>query len=235
MLSQFKSDDLTQAELLFVLIYTMAIENGYVCDRAYAGLEMDEMEIVNMTPTLTFHSKNVLKCSRLQPTICTMANKSRFTMKLRFLVNVGVNIKSKEELIVQLTGFLIGDVMIVTFIPDVATSESGTSVALSISRYILADWAKSKPLHERCMKIPELLCIIRNELLLPIRNKQLHSLQANIYPSLDALPLELYDKILQYLSPKQLRNLALVNHSLCDAVLCSMHTNRLKQELKKES
>lgn len=223
-LNHFNPDELSQGELLFLLIYTIAIESGYVCERVYEQMEDAEEPMADLTPTMSFNIKNVITCSLVQPIIITMSNKSRLTMKLRFLVNTGVNIRTDHDLIVQLTGFLSGDIMIVTFIPDVATSEVGTSIALPLSRYILSDWAKGKHLSERYMKIKELLRIIRDELLLPIRNQQLNVLQANIYPSIDALPLELYDKILQHLCPVHLRNLALVNRRMRSAVLCSKYS-----------
>lgn len=223
MLDHFQEEDLTQGELLFILIYTIAIESGYICDRVYDEMEKRKMEIANLTPTTTFHAKNIIKCSLIKPTITSMANKSRFTMRLRLLINNGVIIRTENDLIVQLTGFLSGDLMIVTFIPDVTTNTSGASIALPISRYILSDWAKEKHLYERYVKVKDLLRMVRDQLLLPIRNQQLHLLQANVFPSLDALPVELYDKILQYLDPVQMRKLIQVNRSLRNAVLYSKY------------
>ncbi|KAI8116520.1 Protein nutcracker [Lucilia cuprina] len=209
LLQHFNSSQLSQAELVFLLAYIVALESGFA---NLADNEESKLFVKSLTATSSFHVKNILNLSRHKPNYCSTDAKTRFTLKLHTLIDVQQ--AAYNDLYALLTGFLTGDLLIITLTPAPKTGAKGFSTTLSIPRYVLSMQAKNKTLHQRFRKLDELSYILREHLFVPMRCQQLNWLECWIYPSLDGMPAELYDYILKYLKKNQLKILANVNKRL---------------------
>lgn len=209
LLQHFDNTQLTHGELLFLLVYIVALESGFV---AQADYEEEQFYLDTLDANSSFHSKNVLRLSYLKPAYTRSDDLRRFTLKLHTLV--AIECVNSDQLYSLLIGFVMGDLLIITLSPANSSESKGFSCALSIGRYVLSIQAKNKPLYKRFSKLQELTNILREQLFVPMRCQQLNWLNCIIYPSLDGLPAELYDNILKYLTKNQLKILANVNKSL---------------------
>ncbi|XP_023304401.2 protein nutcracker [Lucilia cuprina] len=209
LLQHFNSSQLSQAELVFLLVYIVALESGFA---NLADNEESKLFVKSLTATSSFHAKNILNLSRHKPNYCSTDAKTRFTLKLHTLIDVQQ--AAYNDLYALLTGFVTGDLLIITLTPAPKTGAKGFSTTLSIPRYVLSMQAKNKTLHQRFRKLDELSYILREHLFVPMRCQQLNWLECWIYPSLDGMPAELYDYILKYLNKNQLKILANVNKRL---------------------
>lgn len=213
LLQHFEGTQMTQAEILFLMAYIVALESGFICQTHY---EQAKLYVDHLSATSSFYAKNIIRLTRLKPSYSTTADKTRFSLKLLTLIDVeDVN---RDHLFALLTGFVTGDFLIVTLSPANSTSAKGFSTTLSIGRYVLSMQAKNKPLYHRLRKMDELSNILRDQLFVPMRCQHLNWLEFSIYPSLDAMPVELYDHILKYLNKNQLKILANVNQSLYNLI-----------------
>ncbi|KNC22927.1 hypothetical protein FF38_02881 [Lucilia cuprina] len=216
LLQHFNSSQLSQAELVFLLAYIVALESGFA---NLADNEESKLFVKSLTATSSFHVKNILNLSRHKPNYCSTDAKTRFTLKLHTLIDVQQ--AAYNDLYALLTGFLTGDLLIITLTPAPKTGAKGFSTTLSIPRYVLSMQAKNKTLHQRFRKLDELSYILREHLFVPMRCQQLNWLECWIYPSLDGMPAELYDYILKYLKKNQLKILANVNKRLYNLTTAS--------------
>uniref|UniRef100_A0A1B0FM52 F-box domain-containing protein n=1 Tax=Glossina morsitans morsitans TaxID=37546 RepID=A0A1B0FM52_GLOMM len=221
-LNHFNDSQLNQLDLLFILIYTVALESGYMCESDYI------QTMVSPLPSISsFHSKNVERLSKLKPIFIVTPDKKKFIMKLSSVVDdKQVN---AEQIYALLTATVCDELMIVTLSPANCLNSAGFSTVLPISRYVLDEENNVKlPFHRFC-KMPELTTILRDKLFVPMRNKHLSWMQANIYPSLDAMPVELYENLLQYLNKYELNSLAKVNWNLFNVTVRSKHYENLRK------
>ncbi|XP_005185149.2 protein nutcracker isoform X1 [Musca domestica] len=210
-------------ELLFVLTYIIALESGFVAQKHYE--EMGS-RLHWISSTTSYHSKNVLRLSRLAPNYESNEEQTRFYLKLSSITDM--NVTSTDQISALLAAFVTGDFLIVTLSPATSTTAKGYSVALSIGRFVLSMSIKNKPIYQRLKKLDELTNLLREQLFVPMRNQHLYWLSAPIYPSLDAMPPELYDNILQYLSFNQLKILVNVNKSLYNSTINSKHMIKMR-------
>ncbi|XP_065360655.1 protein nutcracker [Calliphora vicina] len=222
LLQHFNNTQLTQAEILFLLVYIVALESGFV---GLAGYEQAKLYLEHLLTISSFHAKNVLRLSHLKPNYNLTEDKTRFCLKLRTLINMQ---DAGDYVFALLTGFVTGDFLIVTLTPATSTCANGFSLALSIGRYVLSMQSKNKPLYQRFHKLDELSNILRDQLFVPMRCHHIRLLQGFIYTALDGLPVELYDHIFKYLSKNQLKILANVNKSLYDSVKGSKFTQKYR-------
>lgn len=207
---------LTSGELLFLLVYIVAIESGFVPQTDYEG---EKFCLKALHATSSFHSKNVLHLSHLKPAYTRSEDLRRFTLKLHSLV--AVDYTNEDHLYSFLLGFVMGDLLIVNLTPANSMEGKGYSHALSIGRYILSIQYKNKSLCQRFNKLQELTSTLRDQLFVPMRCQQLNWLNCFIYPSLNGMPAELYDHILKHLNQNQLKILANVNKSLYNLTINS--------------
>lgn len=200
---------LSQGELIFLLTYIVALESGFA-----EVLDYDKNKNIlhHHSSTSSYHSKNVLRLSRSNPSYSINEDRSCFSMQLCSITNLENT--NSDDTTALLVGFVTGDLIIVTLSPAHSTGAKGFSVALSMGRYILSVQRKNNPLHHRLSKLDELSIMLRDKLFVPMRNQHLYRLDAGVYPSLQAMPPELYDNILKYLNVNQLKILANVSKSL---------------------
>uniref|UniRef100_A0A1A9V532 F-box domain-containing protein n=1 Tax=Glossina austeni TaxID=7395 RepID=A0A1A9V532_GLOAU len=204
----------SSGELLFLLVYTVALESGYMCE---INSDFSKAFISPLPSISSFHSKNVLRLSRLKPTFTISADRTRYAMKLCSIIDSRQVVA--EQMHALLTAIVSGDLMILALSPANCMYADGFSCALSIPRHVLSAQSKENPPFQRFRKMDELTNILRDELFVPMRNKQLYWMQAHVYPSLDALPAELYEYILKHLDKNQMNILANVNRSLHNIVI----------------
>uniref|UniRef100_A0A1B0G703 F-box domain-containing protein n=1 Tax=Glossina morsitans morsitans TaxID=37546 RepID=A0A1B0G703_GLOMM len=204
----------SSGELLFLLVYTVALESGYMCE---ANSNLSKAFISPVPSISSFHSKNVLRLSRLKPTFTASADRTRYAMKLCSIIDSRQVVP--EQMHALLTAIVSGDLMILALSPANCMYADGFSSVLSIPRYVLNTQSKENPPFQRFRKMAELTNILRDELFVPMRNKQLYWMQAHVYPSLDALPAELYEYFLKHLDKNQMNILANVNRSLHNIVI----------------
>ncbi|XP_075163951.1 nutcracker [Haematobia irritans] len=217
-LKHFEGTTLSQAELIFLIAYAVSLESGFVSQEGY---EESERYLIRPSPTASYHSKNVLRLSRIPPKYVKMEDSIRFSLKLYTFVDLKET--SPDEIYSLLVGFVSGDFLILSLSPANTTGARGYSIALSIGRYVLATHRKDKPLFQRFRKLDELSLFLRDSLFTPMRNQHLRSLEAYMYPSLEGIPPEMYDNILKYLNRNQLRILLNVNKTLYNLTACSKH------------
>uniref|UniRef100_A0A1I8P4M1 F-box domain-containing protein n=1 Tax=Stomoxys calcitrans TaxID=35570 RepID=A0A1I8P4M1_STOCA len=215
----------SQAELIFILVYAVALESGFV---SLKTLQSNKSMIKYLPATSSYHSKNVLCLSLLPPLYIKSEGLERFSLKLRSLIDV--EMQTEEDVFSLLVGFVCGDYIILTLSPSNSTGANGFSVALPIGRYVLSMHSKNKPVFQRFRKLHELSLVLRDKLFTPMRNQHLCRLAAVIYPSLNGMPPELYDNILKYLSYNQLKILANVNKTLYNTTVCSKHMLKYLQQ-----
>uniref|UniRef100_A0A1B0AGC5 F-box domain-containing protein n=1 Tax=Glossina pallidipes TaxID=7398 RepID=A0A1B0AGC5_GLOPL len=201
-------------EILFMLVYTVALESGYMCEADY---DVCKDFISPLSAISSFHSKNVLRLSRLKPTFTVSMDRTRYVMKLRSIIDSRLVVT--EKIYALLTAIVSGDLMILALSPANCMYADGFSSVLSIPRYVLNTQSKENPPFQRFRKMAELTNILRDELFVPMRNKQLYWMQAHVYPSLDALPAELYEYFLKHLDKNQMNILANVDRSLHNIVV----------------
>ncbi|KAL9919621.1 protein nutcracker-like [Glossina fuscipes fuscipes] len=204
----------SSGELLFLLVYTVALESGYMCE---ANCDFSKAFISPLPSISSFHSKNVLRLSRLKPSFTTSSDRTRYVMKLCFISDSRQVVA--EQMYALLTAIVTGDLMILALSPANCMYADGFSSVLSIPRYVLNTQSKESPPFQRFRRMAELTNILRDELFVPMRNKQLYWMQVHVYPSLDALPAELYEYFLKHLDKNQMNILANVNRSLHNIVI----------------
>ncbi|KAI9581344.1 hypothetical protein GQX74_012669 [Glossina fuscipes] len=221
-LNHFNESQLNQFDLLFVLIYTVALESGYMCKSDHI-----QTMVSPLSSTSSFHSKNVERLSKLKPIFTVTPDKKKFTMKLNSVVDDRQ--VTAEKIYALLTATVCDDLMIVTLSPANCLNSGGFSTVLLISRYVLDEENDVKLSFHRFCKMPELTTILRDKLFVPMRNKHLSWMQAHIYPSLDAMPVELYENLLQYLNKYELNSLAKVNWNLFNVTVRSKHYENLRK------
>uniref|UniRef100_A0A1A9X0X3 F-box domain-containing protein n=1 Tax=Glossina brevipalpis TaxID=37001 RepID=A0A1A9X0X3_9MUSC len=227
-LSHFKDTQLNQAELLFVLIYIVALESGYMCNS-----DCTQNMVSPLSPISSFHSKNVERLSKLKPIFNVTPDRKKFTMKLNSIVDDRQ--VTTEQIYALLTATVCNDLLIVTLSPANRLKAAGFSSVLLISRYVLIEESKDKPLFHRLCKynMPELTTVLRDKLFVPMRNQHLCLIQTHIYPSLDAMPVELYESLLQYLNKYELNSLAKVNWNLYNVTVRSKRYENLRKRNKR--
>uniref|UniRef100_A0A1A9WR21 F-box domain-containing protein n=1 Tax=Glossina brevipalpis TaxID=37001 RepID=A0A1A9WR21_9MUSC len=206
------------AELLFLLVYTVALESGYMCEADY---DRYKPFISPVSSISSFHSKNVLRLSRLKPTFTTSTDRTRHVMKLCSIIDSQAVLP--EQIYALLTTIASGDLMILSISPANCMYAEGFSCVLSIPRYVLNTQSREIAPYHRFLKMAELTTTLREELFVPMRNKHLYWMQAHVYPSLDALPAELYENFLKHMDKNQLNILANVNRSLHNIVIRSKY------------
>lgn len=224
LLQHFEAVQLTPAEILFLLVYIVALETGFVGRTEY---ELLKSSLAALPATCLFHARNIVRVTRVTPQYQANGDRTRFSLKLRSLIDV--ENASCDYLCALLTGFVTGDFLIVTLTPATSKASKGFSITLSIARYVLSTLKKNKPRYGRFCKLDELSNVLRDRLFLPLRCEQLGWCGCCIYPSLNGLPVELYDHILKYLPKAQLAVLANVNKSLCSIINSSKFMSQVSQ------
>lgn len=225
LLQHFENSSLDRGELLFLIIYALALESGFICKEDY---EEHGDNIHGIPSFSSFHSKNILRLSRKPPKYIKSEDGSRFSMKLYSITDIEA--KSTDEIFGLLVGFVTGDFLIVTFSPANSMCAKGFSLALSIGRYVLSMSSKKKPAFQRLRKLDELSILLRDKAYVPMRNQHLCWLGATIYPSLDGMPPELFHNVLQYLTHNQLQILANVSKTLYNNTVCSKYMLKYLQD-----
>ncbi|TDG53203.1 hypothetical protein AWZ03_000018 [Drosophila navojoa] len=209
LLQQYKNTRLSSAELLLLLIYTVALESGFVENESY----VEKRSLLKPVPSIgCFHIYNVRLLSRQR------VNYTKDDTNFRMLLRLMLDNSSMEEpaaiytLQSHLFAVVLGDLMMVTLSPVAPSTEPGFSVCLPIGRYVLN--VQLEPIHQRFRKLYELSLQLRQKLFQPMRAQQLLLLKPHMHPSLLGLPVELYDKIFAHLNNNQLNIVANVNKQL---------------------
>lgn len=209
LLQQYKNSKLPPAELLLLLIYTVALESGFVENESY----VEKRALLKPVPSVgCFHVYNVRLLSRQR------VNYTKDDTNFRMLLRIMLDNSSMEEptaiytLQSHLFAVVLGDLMMVTLSPAAPSTEPGFSVCLSIGRYVLN--IQLEPIYQRFRKLDELSLQLRQKLFQPMRAQQLLSIKPHMHPSLLGLPVELYDKIFTHLNNNQLNIVANVNKQL---------------------
>lgn len=210
-LQEYKNSKLSNAELLLLLIYMVALESGFVENQSF----VEKRALLKPVPSVgCFHVYNVRLLSRERVHYTKDFEDTGFRMLLRILLD---NSCPEEPAIThklqsRLFAVLLGDLMMVTLSPVAPSKEPGFSTCLSIGRYVLN--VQLEPIYQRFRKLDELSLQLRQQLFQPMRAQQLLSFKPHLHPSLLGLPLELYDKIFTHLNNNQLNIVANVNKQL---------------------
>ncbi|XP_030385675.1 protein nutcracker [Scaptodrosophila lebanonensis] len=202
----------SNSEILFLLIYALAVECGFVEEHVYR----EKRHLLKPVPGIScFHAGNVRIATTIPPVYTHLHSDTVFSMQLRTVTER----QSAEDAVVavlqsRLMVVEMGDMLMITLSPAPPRSERGYSVCLPISRYVLNLQMKNKQLFSRFRKLDNLSFELREKIFYPMRVQQLTALDVQLQPTLLGLPDELYPKILKYLDRKQLNVVAKVNRQL---------------------
>lgn len=204
LLRLYKTDILSPAHILFLIVYLIALECGFVSKQLFKKF----CRVLSpIPPCFTYHSKNVLFLSREKPVYQFRSpHESYFSIELRVLYR---NLKHRS-LYSILTALVSGDYLLVTLTPATTTLK-GFSSCLPISRYIISHVTSREPISRYFRKLDQLTVQLRDEVFMPVRNEQLAYLKANSYPSINGLPLEIREVLYGYLNENDLKSLSEVS------------------------
>ncbi|XP_028896544.2 protein nutcracker-like [Zeugodacus cucurbitae] len=227
LLRLYKLDILSPAHILFLLVYLIALECGFVSKKLFKKF----CRVLSpIPPSFTYHSKNVLFLSREKPIYkFNSPQETYFSTELRVLNR---NLKH-SSLYSILTALVSGDYLLVTLTP-VPTTLKGFSSCLSISRYVISHLSTREPVSRYFRKLDQLTMQLRDEVFMPVRNEQLAYLKANPYPSINGLPLEIRVLLYEYLNENDLKNLSQVSKQFY-AELENMKMESYKDDIHNES
>ncbi|XP_039966830.1 protein nutcracker-like [Bactrocera tryoni] len=201
LLRLYKIDVLSPAHILFLLVYLIALECGFVPRHLFKKFCR---VLSTIPPFLTYHSKNVLFLSREKPIYQFKSpHETYFSIELRVL-NRNVKHSSLNSI---LTALVSGDYLLVTLTPTTTTLR-GFSSCLSINRYIISHLTLREPISRYFRNLDQLTVKLRDEVFIPVRNEQLAYLGASPYPSINGLPVESREFLYGYLNETDLKNLS---------------------------
>ncbi|CAD7003507.1 protein nutcracker [Ceratitis capitata] len=201
----YNVDVLSSAHILFLLVYLIALECGFVSKQLFKKF----CRVLAPIPTVfTYHSKNVLFLSRDKPIYqFSRPHETYFTIDLRVL-----NRDFKHgSLYSRLTALVSGDYLLVTLAP-IPVSLKSYSTCLPISRFVMPGLSKMKPVNRYLRRLDQLTAQLRDEIFTHVRNQQLDYLKLNPYPSITGMPLEVREVIYEYLNETDLKSLSQVSN-----------------------
>lgn len=204
LLRLYKIDILSPAHILFLIVYLIALECGFVSKHLFKKF----CRVLSpIPPIFTYHSKNVLFLSRQKPMYQFKSpHETYFSTELRVLNR---NLKH-SSLYSILTALVSGDYLLVTLTPT-PNNLRGFSSCLPINRYIISHLTSREPISRYFRKLDQLTVQLRDEVFMPVRNEQLAYLEESPYPSISGLPLEIREVLYGYLNENDLKNLSAVS------------------------
>ncbi|XP_055840417.1 protein nutcracker [Episyrphus balteatus] len=219
LLRSFDVEKSTPADLLIGLIYGIALECSFAAIDEVHQKHTSLQGVSKNQIASAFHSKHVRLLSNM-PSGVYDANKMSYTLRLQLYLD-------PTETACLMTGVVTGDFLILTLTPDCGNA-IGKSICLSIGRYVLN--ANGKPFPTRLRKLPELSYKLHEQVLVPVRKQLILGDDIVIlYPSLEALPEELYIYLFGYLNRNNLNKTA----SVCKRLLSTVTRYQIYQRNKK--
>ncbi|XP_018786353.1 PREDICTED: protein nutcracker-like [Bactrocera latifrons] len=201
LLRLYKIDVLSPAHILFLLVYLIALECGFVPKQLFKKFCR---VLPTIPPFLTYHSKNVLFLSREKPMYQFKSpHETYFSIELRVLNR---NVKH-SSLYSTLTALVSGNYLLVTLTPTTTTLR-GSSSCLSINRYIISHLTSHEPISRYFRNLDQLTAQLRDKVFIPVRNEQLAYMGASPYPSISGLPSDIREILYEYLNENDLKNLS---------------------------
>lgn len=210
---QSKDRKVSPAGWLTLLIYSIALECGFVEEDVYA----QKRHLLQPVPAFSsFHAPNVRLLSEQFVNYSCLFNDTAFSIRLRTLLDkyAPEDATLVTALQSRLMAIILGDQLMVTLSPAPPSKQPGYSISLSIGRYVLNIQSKNKPIYQRFRKLDELSYQIKQNLFQPMRSQQLLEMNQKLQPSLLGLPDELYGQIFKYLNRSQLNVVGKVNRQL---------------------
>jgi len=207
----YEGKSLSNSETLYLLAFLVALECGFVPVDNYVQLSKDLMVL---TPFSAFNAHNVsLITKKGPPKYKTDEQKTVFSMCL--VQNIDLRYADEnamQRLIVYFTAASTGDLLLISLLSK--SDQTGSSICLPVSRYILNIKAANKPFYWNFQKLKELSLMLKDDLFIPIRNRQMNLYGMGPHPGILGLPEDVYDNILQYLTLREAKAFGSANRSL---------------------
>lgn len=193
----------TQAEVLFVLNYCLALESGF-----YPSNSIDDK--YKISSLYSYDSRNVCEISKQgfpKPIHCV--DEDFYRLELKYPLQKIKDDVSNEKL--NITTSLISAVKSSDFLIITMTVNDfpGKSICLPLSRYILSTTKKDISYRLRNMK--ELSIIVKDEIFVPLRNLLINEYSSGtlVYPGIQGLPYDVLEFLVRFVkSLKDLQNLS---------------------------
>lgn len=215
LLSKIDIKNLSQGELLSILIYCIALETGFASITAIKALnnndndndqdnmmKMKSKYCLNTYWGYSFHLQNIMILCSL-PTF--NINENNYRSSDENVIKNKIALYDYSNIECLLICIQCGEYLICTLTPN-NNNSLGKSLCLSISRYVQP--IKKLNLTKRFKNLKELSFLLKDQLFIPIRNYLMSEDSQSYYPGLNGLPSQILSIILNNLSLHDIQQLS---------------------------